>query len=208
MKYFVRSPWWLQKLFSNRIWEIKSEGKKIYLTFDDGPHPVHTPFVLDELSKYNAKATFFCIGKNVDLYPEIYKRILTEGHKVGNHTQQHLNGWDTDDKTYLENVYVAAERIDSDLFRPPYGRLKKFQEKVLIASKYKFKIIMWTVLSGDFDETIPAKQCLENVLLKMKAGSIIVFHDSEKASERMRYALPKLLATLKEQNFDTDIILG
>lgn len=206
MNYFVLFPRLLQKLYSARIWEINSDRKKVYLSFDDGPHPEHTVFVLDELKKYNAKATFFCIGKNVLLYPEVYKRIIEEGHRVGNHTQHHLNGWKSKDDAYLQDAAEAARYIDSDLFRPPYGRLTRFQEKVLSRSTSKFKIIMWTVLSGDFDTGITPQRCLENVLLKTEPGSIVVFHDSEKAAERMRYALPLFLQMLADKGFETDII--
>ena len=129
MKYFVKTPWWLKRIYSSYIWNMKTKEKIIYLSFDDGPHPVATPFVLDELKKYNAKATFFCIGKNVMAEPAIYKRILDEGHAVGNHTHNHFNGWKTKDEIYLEDVREAAKFIDSTLFRPPYGRITSFQAK-------------------------------------------------------------------------------
>ncbi len=173
----------------------------IYLTFDDGPHATITNFVLDELKKYNAEATFFCIGNNVVKYPEVYQRILNEGHSVGNHTFNHLNGFKTKDKTYVDNVLEASKYIDSNLFRPPYGRLKTFQAQVLAHLNKPYKIIMWTVLSGDFDARISEQRCLENVLLKTTAGSIIVFHDSEKAADRMMYALPKVLKKFSGKGF-------
>src|SRR5215470_14893996 len=116
MKYFIKTPWWLKKIYPSYVWSIPAKERVLYLTFDDGPHPVATPFVLDELKKYGASATFFCIGKNVGEYPHIYRRVLMEGHRVGNHTQNHLNGWKTDDRKYLENVREAARLIDSDLF--------------------------------------------------------------------------------------------
>lgn len=173
-------------------WIMPGNEKKIYLSFDDGPHPVATPFVLDELRKYGAKATFFCIGKNVAEHPEIYKRILEEGHAVGNHTYNHLNGWQTGDAEYFENIKKAAAYIDSNLFRPPYGRITRFQAKQ-VQEKMGLQIIMWSVLSGDFDEQLSPAACWKNVSKLGKNGSIIVFHDSEKANARMSFALPKLL---------------
>ena len=160
--------------------------KNIYLTFDDGPHPVATPFVLDELKKYTAKATFFCIGKNVIEHPAIYKRIIDEGHGVGNHTHNHLNGWKTNTNEYLNDVMIASKLFKSNLFRPPYGKLRSIQAKRIadaIADK-SAKIVMWDVLSGDFDETLSKEQCLKNVIDNTVEGSIIVFHDSEKAFAR------------------------
>lgn len=200
MLYLVKTPWLLKKLYSSCIWDIQSEEKKIYLTFDDGPHPVATAFVLDELKKHNAKATFFCIGKNVAEYPEIYKRILLEGHSVGNHTHNHLNGWKTNDSAYLSNIDEAKKYIDSDLFRPPYGRINSFQISCL--KKKGFKIIMWDVLSGDFDEKISLEQCTLNVIGNAKQGSIIVFHDSEKAFSRMKVALSKTLSFFEEKGYN------
>lgn len=170
---------------------------EVYLTFDDGPHPDITPFVLDLLKEYDAKATFFCIGNNVLKYPFIYKRIIDEGHSVGNHTYQHLNGWKTSDKDYLEDIIHAQKYIDSKLFRPPYGRITRFQTQAI---KAIFKIIMWDILSGDFDQKISGEECLANVLTNITAGSIVVFHDSEKAFGRLSYALPKTLQFLKDNN--------
>jgi peptidoglycan/xylan/chitin deacetylase (PgdA/CDA1 family) len=205
MLYLVSTPKWMQWLYSKRVWEIAGSNK-VYLTFDDGPHPVHTPWVLDELKKHGAKATFFCIGKNVVLYPDVYRRILDEGHAVGNHTHHHLNGWKGDDAGYIQDVQEAAKHIDSNLFRPPYGRLSVFREKTLRESTAKYKIIMWSVLSGDFDPGISKEQCLSNVVLKVKRGSVIVFHDSEKAAEKMKYAVSGLLITLNDKGLETDII--
>lgn len=195
MFYLTKTPYIIRRWFYPRyIWRMPIEGKKLYLTFDDGPHPEITPFVLDELKKYNAKATFFCIGNNVAKYPQIYERIIEEGHAIGNHTCNHLNGWHTNDTAYFKNITDAAKWIDSNLFRPPYGRVTRFQAKQLI-EKLQYDIIMWSILSGDFDVKISPEQCLKNVIRNIHPGSIVVFHDSEKAFERMRYALPE---TLKE----------
>jgi peptidoglycan/xylan/chitin deacetylase (PgdA/CDA1 family) len=200
MLYFAKTPWWLKKLYSGCIWQMPLKTTKgIYLTFDDGPHPEATPFVLDELKKYNAKATFFCIGKNVVEHPGIYKRIISEGHRIGNHTFNHLNGWKVDDRLYLQNILEAKKYIDSDLFRPPYGKISKFQLQLLRAPG--FKIIMWSVLSGDFDIKLSSEKCLKNVLNNSVNGSIIVFHDSEKAFNHLRYVLPKVLKSLSDEGF-------
>src|SRR5688572_30076242 len=155
-KYFVKTPWWLKRIYSSYIWSVQTKEKIIYLSFDDGPHPVATPFVLDELKKYNAKATFFCIGKNVLAEPAIYKRILDEGHSIGNHTHNHFNGWKTKDEIYLDDVKEAGKFIDSTLFRPPYGRITLFQAKNISSAlnRRDVKIIMWDVISGDFDESL------------------------------------------------------
>lgn len=167
--------------------------KVLYLTFDDGPHPVATPFVLEQLGKFGARGTFFCIGKNVEAYPEIYRRILMEGHRVGNHTQDHLNGWKVDGRRYVENVRVAARWIDSDLFRPPYGRIGALEASVLRSAPFNFSIIMWDVLSADFDRALTGERCARNVIRNGRPGSIVVFHDSEKAFERLKVALPMVL---------------
>ena len=201
MFYFVKTPFFLQWLYSSCIWSIKTTHQKIYLSFDDGPHPVITPFVLDELKKYNAKATFFCIGDNVVKYPEVYKQIIDDGHAVGNHTHNHLNGWKTDDKKYLDNIDTAKKYIDSDLFRPPYGRITRFQLSQLKANRFKLTPIMWTVLSGDFDPSISNETCRDHVITNATTGSIVVFHDSEKANEKMSFALPEVLKYFSAKGF-------
>jgi peptidoglycan-N-acetylglucosamine deacetylase len=201
MLYFVKTPIWLQRLFPTMLWKMNGLAKKIYLTFDDGPHPEHTIFVLDELKKYNAKATFFCIGNNVKLYPTVFKRIIDEGHSIGNHTYSHLNGKKTKDEVYINDIAEAAKYIDSNLFRPPYGRIKKFQARLLQTMTMPYKIVMWTVLSGDFDNGITKERCLENVLFKTEAGGIVVFHDSEKAATKMRHALPAVLQSFTAKGY-------
>ncbi len=170
----------------------------MYLSFDDGPHPVITPWVLDELKKYDAKATFFCIGKNVQAHGEVYERILLEGHSTGNHTQNHLNGWKTDAKEYLDDVAQAAKVIRSNLFRPPYGKIRAKQAKLVAGAMQvkEAKIIMWDVLSADFDSTYSPQQCLDNVIQNVRPGSVVVFHDSVKAEKNLKYILPSILSEL------------
>ena len=208
MFYFVKTPVWLKKLYNNYVWDIKTTEKQLYLSFDDGPHPDVTPFVLDTLKKYNATATFFCIGKNVNAFPTIYQRILNEGHAVGNHTNNHLNGWKTQDEIYLDNILLADKTMQSLWFRPPYGRITRSQFKKLHAAKKDVKVIMWDVLSGDFDLRISKEKCLKNVLKHSVSGSIIVFHDSEKANERMSYALPEALKYFSEKGYVFKKIAG
>ncbi len=196
------------RFFSNYIWRFSIQKKEIFLTFDDGPTKEITDFVLDELKKYNAKATFFCIGKNVKNHPKTFNRILKEKHSIGNHTQNHLNGWKTNTKTYLNNVLKCEETILSEiniknyskLFRPPYGKIKKRQAKAL--QKKGYSIIMWDVLSADFDTSISKEKCLKNVLNNTKKGSIIVLHDSVKASEKVKFILPELLEYFTKKGFE------
>ena len=204
--YLVKTPFIIKKIFSSFVWDIPTEEKIIYLSFDDGPHETATPFVLDQLKKYNAKATFFCIGKNVVLYPDIYQRIIEEDHAVGNHTYHHLNGWKTNDKIYLNDIKEASAIIQSNLFRPPYGRIKRSQWSIVNSQSFSnyqspFNIIMWDVLSGDFDTKLSPEKCLQHVLDYTKQGSIIVFHDSTKAWDRMSYALPRVLAYFSEKGY-------
>ena len=193
MYYFVKTPWYLKKIYANLLWDIPSRENIMYLTFDDGPNPTATPFVLEQLKKYNARGTFFCIGKNVKDNPELYKRLLDEGHLAGNHTFNHLNGWKVTDEAYFRDVLDAKQYIDSKLFRPPYGRITRFQAKHLQQSALQLKIVMWDVVSGDFDTTITPAKCTANVLRNGGAGSIVVFHDSAKAFPNLREALPATL---------------
>ncbi len=203
--YPTKIPSIIKRIYSSYTWDVKGDDHSVYLTFDDGPHPEVTLFVLDELAKYNAKATFFCIGKNVEEYPDVYSRILVEGHRTGNHTHNHLNGWKTPDKEYISNVAKAREYIDSDLFRPPYGRITSFQANALMGNDREkgvhFRIIMWDVLSGDFDLQKNGEDCVKTVLKKSKPGSIITFHDSEKAFPRLRIALPIVLQEFAAKSF-------
>jgi len=211
MFYLAKTPGLLTRLYPSCIWNFPRDNQSIYFTFDDGPHPEATPFVLDTLKQYNAKGTFFCIGKNVAAHPDIHKRILNEGHAVGNHTFDHLNGWKTPDQEYIKNIGEARNYIDSKLFRPPYGRITKFQIRLLTASenvkqKTVFKIIMWDVLSGDFDMSSSAEKCVKNVTSNAEAGSIVVFHDSEKAMPRMQKALIESLKYFSEKGIKFEAI--
>lgn len=200
MFYFVKTPWWIKKLYPACIWDMQADEKVLYLTFDDGPHPRATSFVLNELEKYNAKATFFCVGKNVTQHNDIYRRILNQGHRAGNHTFNHLNVWKANDMAYFKDIAEAGKNIDSALFRPPYGKISKFQLKYLRDS-FKMKVVMWSVLSGDFDATVSGESCLKNVIVSAKPGNIIVFHDSAKAWSNLAYALPKVLAHFTEKGY-------
>lgn len=206
MFYLKKTPWLFQKIFPERIWKIDTDEKIIYLTFDDGPHPEATLFVLEELKKYNAKATFFCVGKNVKENFEVYQKIISDGHKPGNHTYSHLNGWKTNDKIYIEDVAKAAKIIDSDLFRPPYGRITNFQMKALRGNKLHLRTVMWDVLSGDFDPAVTGDDCYLNVVNNAKPGSIVVFHDSLKSLATLQYALPRLLKYYSENEYHFHVL--
>lgn len=209
--YWIKTPWWLPKLYSSKfLWKVKADPATptVYLTFDDGPHDIATPFVLDQLRQHDARATFFCIGKNVAAYPEIFERTLAEGHAVGNHTQHHLNGWKTPADEYINDIITAYKYIESHLFRPPYGRIKRAQASMLMESGQPWRICMWDVLSADFDVTISPEQCLDNVLKHISPGAIVVFHDSAKAWDRMRYALPRVLNHCREQGWKIEGLNG
>lgn len=201
MFYLVKTPVWMRFLAKEALWQVNTDEKILYLTFDDGPHPEATPFVLNELKKFEARATFFCLGKNVRAETQLYERILNEGHAVGNHTYDHLNAWKVRDEEYLSNVMLASELIDSRLFRPPYGRISPFLVKQLASPLYNMKTVMWTILSGDFDVKLQPEKCLQHVLLNGGPGSIVVFHDSEKAFLRLKYALPRVLAYFSERGW-------
>ena len=203
MFYFVKTPGWLKRIYDSYIWSMPVNDKNLYLTFDDGPHPEATVFVLKQLKEHDALATFFCIGKNVVAYPDIYQQIINEGHGVGNHTYNHLNGWKTSNDDYMRDIALASQKIDTDLFRPPYGRITSFQAKNLkpLMKGKEPKVIMWDVLSGDFDTACTPEQCLSNVVLASVPGSIIVFHDSEKAFSKLKYTLPRILHYFSEKGY-------
>jgi peptidoglycan/xylan/chitin deacetylase (PgdA/CDA1 family) len=202
---FTKPPILLRSVYRKCLWSVNTTEKTLYLTFDDGPIPEVTPFVLDELKKYNAKATFFCIGRNIDENPEIFERIIQEGHSLGNHSYDHLNGWQTDNETYYNNIEKCGEVLKnhypgyaSPLFRPPYGKLKPAQYKFL---KERYKIVLWDVLSFDFDQNMSEEKVLSNVTANAEPGSVIVFHDSLKAQQKVEYALPKVLEHFSAKGF-------
>ena len=199
MFYLARMPWLLKKFYSSCIWKGKENA--IYLTFDDGPHPEITDFVLQQLLIFKAKASFFCIGKNVVAYPETYSNIIDNGHTIGNHTFSHLNGWKTKDSVYLEDIAEAKKYIDSNYYRPPYGRITPFQLKQLSAPRFNLTCIMWSLLSADFDNSLSPERCLEKLLLTVRGGDIVVFHDSVKADKNLQYVLPKFLEFCKEKGY-------
>lgn len=208
----AKIPKFISRLFPNFIWEIPNDKNKIYLTFDDGPIPEVTEFVLEELNKYNAKATFFCIGDNIQKHPKIFAKIIENGHSIGNHTFNHLKGWNTSLEEYIENTNLCENQfaktsnlepqtlnLKPKLFRPPYGRIKPSQAKAL--RKLGYKIIMWNVLSVDYNSKISPEKCIGNVLKNAKTGSIIVFHDSIKAFPNLKIALPIILKELNKKGF-------
>lgn len=201
--YFVTTSCLKPFFHKALIWNIPTDDKIIYLTFDDGPTPGVTDKVLDLLSAYDAKATFFCIGKNVENHPDIYQNILDQGHAAGNHTQSHNKGINTKDADYYESIEQASALIESNLFRPPYGRIRRKQVRFL---KNNYKIIMWSVLCGDFDLKMSKEKCKSNVLKHTKSGSIVVFHDSLKAADKMFYALEACLSVFKEKGYRFDAI--
>jgi peptidoglycan-N-acetylglucosamine deacetylase len=203
--YLVKTPRFMQSLFPNYTWNIKTDEKVLYLTFDDGPIPEVTPWVLEQLANYDAKATFFCVGDNVRKYPSVFQQVLDEGHSVGNHTYNHLSGWSTDNIPFFHNIRHCARVVNSGLFRPPYGRLTPSQTQFLTRH---YRIVMWDVLSGDFDQSISKEDVFDNVILSAKRGSIIVFHDSLKAKERMQYALPRVLEHFSAKGYRFENLKG
>ena len=209
MWYWIKTNKLIKRIFSKYVWDIQSRDS-VYLTFDDGPTPEVTLWVLQQLKSYNAKATFFCIGENIQTHPEIFLKLISEGHSVGNHTQNHYNGWQTSNKKYLENVALCQSEINNvkstncNLFRPPYGKITSSQAKAI--SNLEYQIIMWDVLSADFDTSITKEKCLENVLQNIVPGSIVVFHDSDKAFPHLKYVLPKVLEFIKSKNWKCEKI--
>ncbi len=183
-------PYILQLFYPNYTWKVNTQQKVVYFTFDDGPHPEITTWVLSELAKYNAKATFFMVGANIEKYPEIVEKVKQSGNAIGNHTFNHLNGWKTKDENYFENINKCKEFIESNLFRPPYGRIKSKQAKHILK---KFKVIMWDKLSRDYDANLKIDESLKAMKTLPAKGSIFVFHDSEKAFKNLKILLPELL---------------
>lgn len=195
--YLVKTPNFIKSFFKDLVWSFTISEKKLYLTFDDGPTPETTLFILAQLKKYNAKATFFCVGENIEKHSVIFNQIIDEGHAVGNHTKNHLNGWKTGTLKYIENIEKTQKTIENQylsntkLFRPPYGKIKFSQIKKLRENGYK--IIMWDILSGDFDVDISKERVLNNILKNTVNGSIIVMHDHQKAKDKLQYSLPIIL---------------
>ena len=205
--FFIHIPPWFQKLFPRLTWSVATEKNEMYLTFDDGPTPEVTEWVLETLAKFNAKATFFCIGKNMRAHPEITAKIIAGGHRIGNHSYNHLNGWKTNSEKYLADIAKTQQVLDrykpphnSRLFRPPYGRISPLQAKKI--RKQNYQIVLWNVLSADFDPKTSPLRCAENVLKHSSKGAVIVFHDSKKAATNLRFALPKVLEYFTEKGVD------
>ena len=193
-----RSPYIARFAFRNGIWK-GGDKRAIYLTFDDGPHPEVTPYVLDILKRNNIKATFFCVGNNVEKYPEVYRQILADGHQVGNHTMSHENGLKTQKNEYFESVNKASALIESELFRPPYGKITPFQFKYIF-SVLKKKVIFWTWLAYDFDAKLTGKEIIKKAE-RIKGGDILVFHDSSKAQKNLQETLETIILMLQKRNF-------
>jgi peptidoglycan/xylan/chitin deacetylase (PgdA/CDA1 family) len=195
---FVRIPRLLKRTFPEITWEIQDTAPSLYLTFDDGPTPGITAGILDALAKFRAKATFFCIGRNVERHPDIYRQILEAGHATGNHTYSHLKGWYTPNREYFEDIDLAAQFIRSPLYRPAYGMITPSQLRHL---KKHYRIVMWDIMSYDFALNTSPDKCLHNVMHYVKSGSVVVFHDSLKASEKVLYALPQVLEHFSGKGF-------
>ncbi len=210
--YLVKTPNIFFRFFPRRVWCFPNNSKAVFLTFDDGPIPEITPWVLTQLKNYQAKATFFCVGENIEKHPDLTKKIIQEGHTVGNHTFNHLNGWKTNTKNYIENILktqslitaISSKKNKNNIFRPPYGKILPKQASII--SKMGYKIIMWDVLSADFDSDISKETCLKNVLKHLSPGSIVVFHDSIKTKEKLTYVLPKVLAYIANKNWNCEAI--
>ena len=190
----ITPPKFLRKMLPDLIWEIDDE-RGIYLTFDDGPTPGVTEWILATLKRYDAKATFFVLGKNAEKYPDLYRKILADGHRVGNHTYSHQKGYLMSLERYLEDIDLASYSVQSNLFRPPYARVTSSQMRA-VAQRYK--VVMWSIISRDYNRKITGEMCLRGVLPHLKAGAILLFHDSEKAFPNMSYALPKTLERITE----------
>lgn len=212
---WVKTNRLIKTLFSDYVWEIPNKTNAVYLTFDDGPTPEITPWVLDILKRNQVKATFFCIGDNIRKYPEIFQQILSEGHSIGNHTYNHIQGWKSETEKYLDNISLCEieiqkhsgttlEEKNCGLFRPPYGKIKRCQAKKVLKAGYR--IIMWDILTVDYDKTISPEKCLRNATEKVSSGSVIVFHDSVKAFQNVAFALPETIRILKEKGFNFEPI--
>jgi peptidoglycan/xylan/chitin deacetylase (PgdA/CDA1 family) len=194
----------LRALTPGLVWSIPTAGDEVYLTFDDGPSPAITEWILDELERWDARATFFCLGRNVEAHPELYRQIVARGHRVGNHSWDHARGWGTDPQAYAAQVERAAGVIDSNLFRPPYGRISPGEARLLAAAGYR--TVMWNVVSGDYNRRLTPAECLDRVVRGVERGDIVVFHDSRKAFRNMSYALPRTLEWLHSKGLKSKSI--
>jgi peptidoglycan/xylan/chitin deacetylase (PgdA/CDA1 family) len=203
--YFVRIPNIIKKLYPKIIWEKPDADNCVYLTFDDGPHPEITPRVLEELDKYNVKASFFCLGNNAQKYPDIVESIRQKGHTVGNHSFSHLDGWKTKDAEYLNDIGKADTFLHSKLFRPPYGKIKRSQYSIL---NTQYSIFNWSLMPGDFDTTISSEKCFQNLAGKIQPGDIICLHDNEKAWKHLQYCLPRWLRFLADKKMVCKSVTG
>jgi len=202
--YLVKTPSVIQKLFPNFHWKVPTgDAPVIYFTFDDGPIPQITPWILEQLEAFNAKATFFCVGNNARRYPGLMTETIAAGHSVGNHTMHHLDGWKSDNMPYFHDVRHCALQVKSSLFRPPYGRLKPAQAQFLTRH---YEVVMWDVLSGDFDSELTGEDCFQNVVRNARPGSIVVFHDNLKAEEKVREILPRLLQHYADLGYSFDAL--
>ncbi len=208
--YWHKTPYWLKALYPGLSWHKSRNRKTLYLTFDDGPIPIVTEYVLEQLHQHDAKATFFCVGDNIAKHPHVFQKVIEQGHSIGNHTFNHINGWQTEDEMYCQNIAQCQKRIDQSyqrnlrpLFRPPYGKITRRQARHL--KKY-YEIIMWDVLSGDFDTDLDHEICLEKTISATRNGSIVVFHDSFKAEKTLRYCLPKFLSYFNERGYSFDAL--
>ncbi len=207
----VKTPKFLKRLYSGYIWDQydNSDSKKIYLTFDDGPIPEVTPWVLEILEMHNAKATFFCIGENIERHPDVFDQLRNSGHSIGNHTYNHLKGWSTPTDMYLDNlqkteVLLQEAGIYTKLFRPPYGKIKRKQARPLLKKGYK--IVMYDVIAYDWDADTSPQESASNIINHAQSGSIIVFHDSLKAEKNLRFALPEVLAHFTRLGYEFDAL--
>ncbi len=197
--FLSRVPLFYRAFFPGARWRIPAiQGQSVYLTFDDGPIPEVTPWVLDCLDKYGVKATFFCVADNIRRYPDLFDEILARGHQVGNHTYHHVKALSYSTKEYMADVYQAHELIKSRYFRPPYGHLRPSQLKALSNS---FEIVMWDVLTRDYNARLSSEDVLNNVKNYVRNGSIIVFHDSLRSEQHLHYALPKAIKWLLDENY-------
>lgn len=203
MKLKIQPPALLRLLYPGAIWRLDRRQKRVYLTFDDGPTPVVTSWVLDLLECENIRATFFCLGKNVDAAPDLYQQLIERGHRIGNHSQHHYRAFKTHPHIYVSDVEEASKKVQSNLFRPPYGQLRLSAFRVL---RKKYKVVFWDVLSEDYNPAISPQRVIDNVIGNVRNGSIVVFHDSAKAFPRLKIALPEIIRNLKARGYAFDVI--